>query len=190
MAAGILELLLGTDPGAAASGHQGLWIDSSGNIWKADASGVDVLIYGNCQCRAYSSAAQTISDNTSTYLTLDSELYDTDTMHSTVTNTSRITMTKAGKYFVGCCVRFASNSTGYRQVGIQINRAQNVFLHRVQPVSAASSPTLMTIGGDYTFAAGDYIEINVVQTSGGNLDTEVSAGGVAPSMWCHRIGDQ
>lgn len=189
MAAALYEFLKGTDPGAAASGYQGLWIDENGNIWKADESGNDVMVFGNYQCRAYNSGAQTIADSTTTYLTLDSELYDTDSMHSTSVNTSRITITKAGKYYVGCCVRFASNSTGYRQLSIQINRTQNIFLHRVQPVSAASSPTIMTVGGDYTFAVNDYIEIAVFQTSGGNLDSEISSGGVAPSMWCHRIGD-
>lgn len=188
MASGVIELLKGTDPGAAPTNCINIWPDSNGDIWRGNESGVDVMIYGNYICRAYNSGSQSMADAVVTYLTLDSELYDPAGMHSTVTNTSRITMPIAGVYYVGCCVRFADNTTGYRQVSIQINRSQNIFLHRVSP-APSGNPTIMTVGGLYTFVANDYIEIAAVHAAGTSINSEVSSGGVAPSMWAARIGD-
>ena len=45
---------------------------------------------------AYDASGLALANATTTLITFDSEIYDTDTMHSTSTNTSRCTFTTAG----------------------------------------------------------------------------------------------
>ena len=45
-----------------------------------------------------SSAAQTVAKNSPTAVTFDSEAFDTDSMHSTASNTARVTINTAGVY--------------------------------------------------------------------------------------------
>ena len=42
-------------------------------------------------------------------------------MHSTVSNTGRITATTAGKYLIGGHIEFAANATGLRELYIRLN---------------------------------------------------------------------
>ena len=50
-------------------------------------------------------------------VTFDTERFDTDTIHSTSTNTSRLTINTGGKYLIGGAVTFTANATGQRQLG-------------------------------------------------------------------------
>lgn len=71
----------------------------------------------------YASGAQTLSNSTITVLTFDSELYDSDAMHSTSTNTSRLVVTTTGLYSVNVGVTFASNATSWRYLHVRKNAA-------------------------------------------------------------------
>lgn len=52
-------------------------------------------------CRVFHNANQSIAEGlTTTEVLFNSELYDTDTMHSTVSSTGRITLTTAGIYVI------------------------------------------------------------------------------------------
>lgn len=51
-------------------------------------------------CRLKNSGTQSVLAGATTALTFDQEDYDTDTMHDTGSNTTRITFTTAGKYIV------------------------------------------------------------------------------------------
>lgn len=120
------------------------------------------------QCSVYASGVQSVANNSTTTLTADSENYDNDSMHSTVTNTSRITFTTAGRYEVFANVNYAANSTGYRRLSFLLN---GTTTYGGQTVAAA--PTVATrLAATRTIvaAASDYVEVQVVQTSGGNLD--------------------
>ena len=50
--------------------------------------------------RVHNSANISVSDSTWTSMTFDSERYDTDSIHSTASNTSRLTCVTAGKYLI------------------------------------------------------------------------------------------
>ena len=71
--------------------------------------------------RVYNSAAQSITTSSATALTFDTERYDTDTIHSTSVNTSRLTCITAGIYIISGQMEFASNTVGLREVFIQLN---------------------------------------------------------------------
>lgn len=132
-------------------------------------------------CRVFNSANIAVNNTTDTYLTFDSERFDTDTMHSTVTNTGRITFTTAGVYTVTGNVRFASTGGGLRESWIRLNGTTRI----------AHDDRLAVTGGDntccvttiYKFAAADYVELGCYQDSGlarnvvasGNYSPEFSA---------------
>ena len=115
-------------------------------------------------CRAYNSAAESITNSTVQTLTFDSERYDNGNLHSTVTNTSRLTAAKAGKYFITGHVVWAGNTTGYRALWIHWNASQDICGQCVQFTSA--DPLDMSVSTVFYLAAAQYVELTVEQKSG------------------------
>lgn len=120
-------------------------------------------------CRLRNSAAQTIPNATLTALTFDTETYDTDAMHSTTTNTSRITFTTSGPYIITANIGFTANATGFRTIKLRVNNSFDIG-YASQPAFASETNTL-NLTAQYNFNQGDFVEVIVYQNSGGNLDT-------------------
>ena len=89
--------------------------------------------------RAYNDAAISIPNATTTALTFNSERWDTNTIHSTVTATGRLTAVTAGVYNIFGHVRFASNNTGSRIVSIRLNGSQHYGNFRQEAVQGAAT---------------------------------------------------
>jgi hypothetical protein len=142
--------------------------------------------------RVTRSADQSITTATQTAIAYDSETagFDSDAFHDNATNNSRITIPSSfdGYYIFGSSIQFASNATGYRQVNLQLNGATPLAVDSL-PIVAATIDTRITTSGLRSFAATDYIETIVTQTSGGNLNVEVVAQ-FSPWMWIHRLSSQ
>ena len=135
--------------------------------------------------RVYNSGAETITTSTNTQLSFDSERYDTDTIHSTSTGTnSRLTATTAGKYLIVGCVQWEANGTGTRIVSIYLNGATFIGRVRVDPGNVVIVQEVVTI---YDLAATDYVELNVYQVSGGDLNVDAVANH-SPEFMMSRIG--
>lgn len=134
-------------------------------------------------CRVYNSAAQTIGDASWTALTFDSEAYDTDGMHSTSTNTSRLTCVTAGKYLVHGQVTFAANATGSRWVAIKKNGT--FYVNESRPNAGSSSTVVFHVDLLVDLAVNDYVELFVFQTSGGNLN--VNGGNATTAFAAQRL---
>lgn len=133
------------------------------------------------RCRVTNTAAQTIVNNTRTALTFDTETVDVGGMHSTSSNTSRLTVPSGGQglYVIGGACEFVANATGIRDIELRINGS--VYFAGSQIASAgASATTLMNVTGVYPLVDGDYVELTVVQTSGGNLNT-----GTSHQLWAY-----
>ncbi len=134
-------------------------------------------------CRVYKSAAQSINSGAATAITFDTERYDTDTMHSTVSNTTRITFTTAGVYSVGASIEFAASAVGNTRVlAIKLNGTTFIAFEQEAPVPGGLGSTNMTTETEYKFAAADYVEFIVQQDSGGPLNID-SAGNYTPEAW-------
>jgi len=116
-------------------------------------------------CKVTKSANQTISNSTSTIITWNQEVYDTDGMHDNVTNNSRITIKTAGKYSVMAQFEWASSSTGKRIIDIMKNSA---VVGKANYLSSGNSQHTISFIGD--FAVDDILEVRVFQDSGGSLD--------------------
>ena len=138
------------------------------------------VIRDNCEffidpptCSVFNSAVQSIPDNATTAMTANSENFDTDAMHSTVSLTSRVVAQTAGRYLVNAAVLFAANATGRRALDLRIN---GTTTHNIDGRMTVTTVNSMAITGMrlLTLAAGDYVEAMVLQTSGGNLNVTLN----------------
>lgn len=146
-----------------------------------------LFLYGAPSCRVYNNAAISIPNAADTALTFNTERFDNDTMHSTVSNTGRITTTTAGRYLVVANDEFVANATGVRWAMIQHSAGVYVASDRVTVVSAVSVAVLLT-ATIYSAAAADYFTNWVTQNSGGNLNVN-SSGNYSPEFMAHWMGN-
>lgn len=132
-------------------------------------------------CRVYNNANISITANTNTVLTFNTERYDTDGMHSTSAATSRITCVTAGKYMIGGHINWASAGTDRRFVQILLNGSASLGAQEL--TGGATSMSVTTCWG---LVAGDYIELQVYQNSGGPLNVN-AASAYSPEFWATWI---
>ena len=135
--------------------------------------------HSDIRVRAYNSAAISIPNNTETALTFDSERWDTDTMHSTVSNTGRLTATTAGQYVISANIGFAANATGYRYCTIRLNGVTPIASHAA--VGFSNDTNYFNLSTTYNLAATDYVDIVVFQNSGAALNV-TSAPNASPEF--------
>lgn len=124
---------------------------------------------------AYDNTGIACADSTDVLLTLSGEQYDTDSMHSTASNTSRIVFTTAGSYQVNCTVQWPNATYTVSNIMARLNAAGAVGGGtglRTQNYQTARVPQM-----HFTrfFNAGDYIEFWLQQTSGGSRTTVAGA---------------
>lgn len=123
-------------------------------------------------CSVFNSGTQSVPSQTSpfTILNADSENFDNDGMHSTVSNTSRLTVQTAGRYWVQTVVSFDADATGgLRGCRFVVNGSSQVNTGASLP-PAASGNTVINAAFPFTLAVGDFVEVEVRQNStGGNL---------------------
>ena len=130
--------------------------------------------------RVYNDANQSIANATTTDLTFNSERFDTDSMHSTASNTERLTATTAGIYVIFANAGFASNTTGYREINLKHNGSTYICRVKKTPTAAIGEADF-TASCLYELAATDYVTVNVYQTSGGALNS-VTTGNFIPEF--------
>jgi hypothetical protein len=115
----------------------------------------------------------------------DTETHDTDTIHSTSVNTTRLTCVTTGVYSIGGSLMYAANATGNRDAYILLNNT--TFIAADNRAARATGGTTLTPQTIYPLTAGDYVELVTYQTSGGALNVEAyDAVGIA--FWMQRIG--
>ena len=170
------DLLYGT----AADTVGKLAIGTAGQVLKVNA-GATAPEWGTASgggstyvgCAAYNTSNFTISNNTGTNLTWNTEEFDTDGFHSTSSNTSRFTIPtgKGGKYLITAQVRWDDNTAGERVLKIQKNGSE----FKAFAMQPNSSNPMEAITGVLDLVATDYIEILVFQSSGGNRTVYASS---------------
>ena len=151
------------------------------------------FLFDTPHCSAYNAAGVSCTTSTSTLLPWDTEVDDTDSMHSLVTNTSRIIFVTPGRYHVLIYTAMPNVATVWSQyrVNIRLNSAGSssggtslrTFLFDTP--GGASQDFISTI--ERVFAASDYIEIFLLQTSGATRVTDGS-GQFATGIQVRMIG--
>lgn len=144
---------------------------------------LEYLARNRPHCRVYRTTNQSIANTTTTALTFDAERVDVGGMHSTSSNTGRITIPtgEGGFYIIGANVQFAINGTGYRQLSLRLNGSTLIGTKSILATTGIAA-TNLAIEVAYQFAAGDYIEVTVAQSSGGALNVETAAN-TSPEFW-------
>ena len=136
-------------------------------------TGLDYQANGPC-CRVYHNANQSLADNAQASLLFNSERFDPTGMHSTVTNTNRITFADAGVYVVSACFEIAA-AADYLSTycGILLNGATFIALDvKGTHADAAVAPGFVTTT-IYKFAAADYVEVKAFQNYSANAARNV-----------------
>jgi hypothetical protein len=130
----------------------------------------------------YTTASITSTSGTYFMLTMNSEVFDTDSYHSTSSNTSRMTIPtgKAGKYLINASIYYEGYN-GWTNSTIRIFKNGAAYTTRQLFANG-------TTGGAYTFnitqivegAVGDYFEVGVLQSTGSTrlFYYDVSEGGI------------
>jgi hypothetical protein len=143
----------------------------------------------NWLARITATAAQSLTNNTSTKITFntasgtpDIDSYDPQGWFDNAND--RIVIGQAGFYNITANVGFATNATSRRLVQIQVNGADR---GSVQVTASAASTTLLSVSTNLYLAVNDYVEVQALQQSGGALNT-VSVTGVYPVLSVGRIG--
>jgi hypothetical protein len=138
-------------------------------------------------CVLVDSTTQSIPNNTTTAITWDSEQLDTNGFHSTVTNTSRITIPsgKAGKYLIIGQISWDANTTGYRNTHLDLNGV-NVRINAMQAV--ANYPSQQIQSAILNLTVGDYLEMATEQNSGGARDIYKGTSSIYGSFSVQYLG--
>lgn len=130
---------------------------------------------------------QAIATGTFTGLLFDVEVRDNDGVHSTVTNTSRITCVTAGWYEFGGNVGWAANASALSRRsrwainGTAVNGTEVTSI----PITGAASYPAKTDSAFLT--AGDYLELHAFQDTGANLNTAVTGAAIS-RVWAKWVG--
>jgi len=136
--------------------------------------------------RVYHSADQSVLHGICATLSFNSERFDTDNIHDTVTNNSRLTCKTAGKYLISVSISFTANTTGDRYLRIWLNG--NVVIaaiaHRTLSELYNADMSIATI---YELSVGDYVEVQVEQRSGTTLAVVVVPQ-YSPEFMIARVG--
>lgn len=103
--------------------------------------------------------------------TLNSEFWDTDGIHSLVTNTGRLTFARAGMYNCHAAIQWAGHATGVR--GIRLTKNGVDICQKFQNASAGFG--IQRISINYYFAASDYLEFGGYQDSGAALNMQANS---------------
>ncbi|MEU6347230.1 hypothetical protein ABZ883_40560 [Streptomyces sp. NPDC046977] len=144
-------------------------------LWNAAVKAMgDFLMGGGSngvpRFQGYQGSAQSLSTATFTSITLDQETIDSDGGHSTTTNPSRYVIQVPGTYFLLGEACFPSNATGNRGSRLQVNGA-NVQGAATMIPTASGNACGAPAGALVALNAGDYVEIQGFQSSGGALNT-------------------
>lgn len=122
----------------------------------------------------YNSSSQTVAANTLTVLTADSESFDNDSMHSTSTNTSRLTIQTAGRYLFVATVIFATGTATERNVQFLVDGTTAYEGTKVNANASGSQNTVLTAVRMIVVTAGQYVEVRARQRTSGDLAVTLS----------------
>jgi len=102
-------------------------------------------------------------------LNFNSERWDTANLHDTAMNTSRLKAPVAGKYYIFANITWETPlGSGFWGLRILFN-GKTAIAEQTLPNNGGSFRTSMSIGTMYALNAGDYVEVQVFQNSGGTV---------------------
>lgn len=117
------------------------------------------------RAQAFHNANQSTTSDAGFVVALNSEYFDTDTMHDTTTLNSRLTVVTAGIYVITASASFAANATGDRSCLIRKNGNEFIGGQEKKPASASFETGLNAVAVEHLLV-GEWVEMVVKQDSG------------------------
>jgi hypothetical protein len=133
------------------------------------------------QARVFTSAAISMANGAVTVVTFDSESFDNGAVHSTTSNTSRLTAPITGVYLIGETHIWAASLVGERYADILANGGSVLSTQRYS-TAASSGVSNFSQTTMYQLTAGQYVELRVYQNTGGALNLD------SATFWMVRVG--
>ena len=164
-----LTFLESTAPGTPASTLGYLYEKTDGVLYFKNDAGFETSITSLVGAFAYHSTTQSFGASTLTYISLNSEAYDTSTFHDNATNNSRLTVPVTGYYRIWGMVWYATTS-GTNYVLIDKNHA-GVYLRAGATAQNGGGSGLVISMPPTALTAGDYIEMVGYHTEAGSIAT-------------------
>lgn len=168
----------------SSSLFEGLYIDESdtNRLWRYDGANWVLVEGAHPNVQLTRSTGQTIAVSTNSVVTWDTEVYDTDSIHSTSVNTSRLTVPAGlgGLWLAGYTATWATgvDNSGFA-AWIQVNgNVSNRYAYVV--MSGLPSGVI-----PLALAAGDYIELGCFQSTAGPV---AFANSINDRFWMTRLG--
>lgn len=156
-------------------------VGTNGQVLTADSTTATGLKWATPAASSFSGSsiyrtgsAQNINNGTWTILTFDSEYFDTDSYHSTTTNTGRFTIGTTGYYQIGAQLAWSASSSGVRHHRIVKNGSTDIVYRVLGVATPSGSEVSYEINYLASLTSGDYIEFQVYQDSGGTLTADVN----------------
>lgn len=125
--------------------------------------------------RVARSTPQSIPDTAYTAIIFDTQRWDdpNDDQWESVTNPTRLTCRVDGLYVITANIRWASSAVGYRMAVLYMNGTTAIANTTAAIVTDVVNNQIITT--TYKLVAGDFVELHVLQTSGGALNIDSAA---------------
>jgi hypothetical protein len=132
------------------------------------------------------STDQSISNNTVTAISFDTERTDTGSFW-VIGSPTRLTIAVAGTYRITGHVEWNnSTTTGRRQLAIRLNGADLLAVAE-DGLTDRPNRVCQSVSTEWTFAAADYVELRAYQTSGSSININTNDF-YSPEFSISRIG--
>jgi hypothetical protein len=142
---------------------------TAAQVWRGDKTWVAPSTFAReVGARVRNGAAQSIPTATSTVVTFPTARRVTNVTHDT-SATGKLTALEDGWYTIGVSAEFVANATGVRLLQLKLN-GTTYIASTLLPNAGASLPTRLPCNTVYYLVAGDYVQVEAYQDSGGNLD--------------------
>ena len=126
---------------------------------------------------ATTTASVSTTNGATKIVPFNSERYDTANMHSTTTNNHILKAPINGKYLVTANIIWDFNSTGVRILKVERVNSSGTLVRDVGGSrQVASGQSNQSVSGIVDLAAGEGVQMSVIQDSGGSLNLAHSVG--------------
>lgn len=129
-------------------------------------------------CLLTKSVGQTVTTATDTDVTWDVEEFDVGGLHSTVSNTDRITIPAGGDglWLFQAQIAFPANAAGIRGARLTPSTGVHVYMGTATVAGSSTYAPQLHVQRLWRMTAGQHMRVIAYQNSGGDLDVEGNNG--------------
>ena len=142
-----------------------------------------------CYVRLTKSVDQTLKSTIWTPIQWDNIVEDSSEMFDSA-NKTRIAFPTDGRYKIIVTGRYYQNTSGDRYISILKNSTTNLAIENKSAAVSSTNSTFLNLVYEDLFFANEYIEIQGLQSSGGDLKFEATNATLKPSIYVVKVFDK